>query len=121
MEEMIAKESFECDRYCGQCCKKLVVRVNKEDIEKIRKLGYKEEDFLERDLLYRSKFVLKKDNNKCVFLKKHKDGRYSCKIYKNRPKTCLQYPFFAKNKVGSCMPNKMYPSAFFKFTNSKMQ
>ena len=119
MDAILKKETFQCDRYCGQCCKKLVVRVNKSEIEKIRKLGYKEEDFLERDLLYRNKFVLKRDNNKCVFLKKHKDGRYSCKIYKNRPKTCLQCPFFAKNKVGSCMPNKMYPSAFVSFRESK--
>ena len=111
---MISKETFECDRYCGQCCKELVIRVNKSDIERIRKLGYEDEDFLERDLVYRNKFILKRTNDGCIFLKEHKDGRYSCIIYKNRPKTCQHYPFFAKNIIGSCLPNKMYPSAFFK-------
>jgi|TARA_B100001964_G_scaffold9662_1_gene10262 Fe-S-cluster containining protein len=117
---MLTKENFQCDRYCGQCCKKLTIRVSKADIERIRKLGYKEEDFLERDLLYRNKFVLKRDKNKCVFIKKSKDGKYLCRIYKNRPKTCQQYPFFGnKNKVGSCLPNKMYPSAFVSFSSKR--
>jgi hypothetical protein len=117
---MFTKENFECDRHCGQCCKKLVIRISKPEIEKIRKLGYNEDDFLERDLLYRNKFVLKRNKKGCVFLKKHKDGKYSCIIYKNRPKTCEQYPFFGKNnKVGSCLPNKMYPSAFISFVNSR--
>lgn len=113
---MITKESFQCNRYCGHCCKKLIIRVSKEDIGRIRKLGYKEQEFLERDLAYRNKFVLKRDKNGCVFLKKHKDGKYSCIIYKNRPKTCRQYPFFGKNKVvKSCLPKDMFPSAFFSF------
>ena len=116
MKDVLTKDTFKCNRYCGQCCKKLVIRVNKAEIEKIRKLGYKDEDFLERDLLYRNKFVLKRNKNGCVFLKKHKDGKYSCTIYKNRPKTCEQYPFFGnKNKVGSCLPKDMYPSAFVSF------
>ena len=87
---MISKETFECNRYCGECCKKLIVRVTKGDIERIRKLGYEDEDFVDRDLVYR-----------------------------NRPKACEQYPFFAKNLVGSCLPKKMYPSAFVSFTGSK--
>src|SRR3989338_3809663 len=98
---MISKETFECDRHCGQCCKKLIVRVNKEEIERIRKQGYEDENFLERDLVYRNKFVLKRENENCIFLKKHNDGKYSCIIYKNRPKTCRQYPFFSKNMIGS--------------------
>ncbi len=115
---MISKETFECDRYCGQCCKKLIVRLAKADIEKIRKLGYEDEDFLERDLIYRNKFVLRRDEGSCIFLKRRKDRTYSCVIYKNRPKTCQQYPFFAKNLVGSCLPKKMYPSAFVSFADS---
>jgi Fe-S-cluster containining protein len=117
---MLTKENFQCNRYCGQCCKKLVIRVSKGEIEKIRKLGYKDEDFLERDLAYRHKFVLKRNKKGCVFLKKNKDGKYSCRIYKNRPKTCRQYPFFGnKNKIGSCLPNKIYTSAFVSFNRTK--
>ena len=114
-ENLFTKESFQCNRYCGECCKKLVVRVNKEDIKNIKKLGYDEGDFLERDLLYRHKFVLKRNEDGCIFLKEHKDGKYSCSIYENRPKTCQQYPFFGnKNKVGSCLPEDMFPNVFFK-------
>lgn len=116
---MISKETFECDRYCGECCKKLIVRVTKADIERIRKLGYEDEDFVDRDLIYRNKFVLRMDKGGCIFIKRHKDGAYSCIIYKNRPKICGQYPFFAKNLVGSCLPKKMFPSAFVSFTDSK--
>ena len=114
---MITKEDFECNRYCGRCCKELIIRVNKSEIEKIRKLGYKDEDFLDRDLRYKHKFILKRNNNMCIFLKRHKDGKYSCIIYNERPKTCRQYPFFNKNKeIKSCFPEKMYPSAFVSFT-----
>ncbi len=119
MENLFTKESFQCNRYCGECCKKLVVRVNKEDIKNIKKIGYDEEDFLERDLLYRHKFVLKRDKDGCVFLKEHKDGKYSCSIYENRPKTCKQYPFFGKkNRVGSCLPQDMFPNVFLKLGRS---
>ncbi len=115
MKDILTKENFQCNRYCGQCCKKLIIRVNKTDIEKIRKLGYEDKDFLDRDLRYKHKFILKRDNKKCIFLKKHKDGKYSCVIYKDRPKTCIQYPFFGKNKIKSCLPNKIFPSAFVSF------
>ena len=118
MENMLTKENFQCDRYCGECCKKPVVRVRKAEIEKIRKLGYKEEDFLERDMRSISIFLLKRNKKGCIFLKKHKDGKYSCTIYKNRPKICQQYPFFRKTTIGSCLPNKMFPNAVFKFGNS---
>ena len=93
--------------------------VNKEDIKNIKKLGYNEEDFLEGELIYKNKFVLKRDKGGCVFLKKSKDGKYSCSIYENRPKTCRQYPFFGnKDKVGSCLPKDMFPNVFLKLGSS---
>ncbi|MBW2976877.1 YkgJ family cysteine cluster protein [Candidatus Woesearchaeota archaeon] len=118
---MLMKNDFRCNRYCGQCCKKLVVRVSKADIERIRKLGCDEKDFLERDLLYRNKFILKKNEKGCIFLKRHKDGKYSCTIYKHRPKTCVHYPFFSKNRaVKGCMPKDMFPSAFLSGSSKKI-
>jgi len=115
---MFTKESFQCNRYCGECCKKLSVMVSKEDIKNITKLGIKKEDFLDEDLLSINKFMLKRDKNGCVFLKKHEDGMYSCTIHNNRPKTCRQYPFFGKNKIESCLPQDMFPNVLFKFNNS---
>jgi len=119
MQDMFTKESFQCNRYCGECCKKLSVMVSKGDIRNITKLGIKKEDFLDEDLLSINKFMLKRDKNGCIFLKQHLDGKYSCTIHLNRPKICRQYPFFGKNnKVRSCLPQDMFPNVTFKF-NSK--
>ena len=115
METFFTKESFQCNRYCGECCKKLVVRVNKEDIKNIKKLGYEEEDFLERDLLYRHKFVLKRNKDECIFLKEHKDGKYSCSINENRSETGLQFPFIRKRDVAeSNLPQNMVQMVLLK-------
>ena len=116
MKGILTKDTFKCNRYCGKCCKQTIIRVSKAEIKRIKNLGYEYEDFLERDMAFEDKFVLKRNDNGCVFLKKHKDGKYSCTIYKNRPKTCKKYPFFGnKNKVGSCLPQDMYPNAFVSF------
>ena len=119
MENKFTKQSFQCNRYCGECCKKLSVMVSKEDIKNITKLGYKKEDFLDEDLLSINKFMLKRNNDGCTFLKQNKDGMYSCSIHKNRPKTCRQYPFFGKEKaIDSCLPEDMFPNVSFKLINS---
>tara|TARA_B100000315_G_C14354454_1_gene485522 strand:- start:162 stop:521 length:360 start_codon:yes stop_codon:yes gene_type:complete len=118
MQDIITKENFQCNRHCGECCKKLAVKVTKENIKQIKKLGYKEEDFLESDMLSINVFILKRNKNGCIFLKKHKNGKHSCIIYKNRPKTCRQYPFFGKEKsIESCLPKDRFPSAFVSFNN----
>ncbi|MBI2651074.1 YkgJ family cysteine cluster protein [Candidatus Woesearchaeota archaeon] len=109
MIELFKKQNFQCNRYCGECCKKLIVQVSKKEIGKIAALGHKKEEFAAADLIDSKKFVLKKNHDGCVFLKKHKDGKYSCSIYENRPKICRQYPFFKKNAVKSCLPSDLYP------------
>jgi len=109
MKEIITSDTFKCNRYCGKCCKQTLVRVSNVDIKKIKSLGYKEEDFITNDLAFQNKFILKVNDKGCVFLKKHKDGKYSCTIYKNRPKTCQKYPFFRKNKIlKTCFPEDRY-------------
>ena len=115
MEKLWTKENFKCDRYCGECCKKLIVRVSREDIKKIKKLGYKEEEFLEKDIFYSNKTNLKKNKEGCIFLKKNKDGKYTCKIRNDRPKTCREYPFFPNipKEIKSCLPQDLYPNVFF--------
>ena len=140
METLLTKKTFQCDRYCGECCKKLLVRVSKQDIERIKKLGYKEEHFLLEDPFNimkikdfqdtgnlrfprEKKFFLKKDEKGwCVFLKKSKDGKYSCSIHENRPKICRQYPFFGKTReIKSCLPEDMHPNVFFSFSSKNNQ
>ena len=109
MENILTKDNFKCNRYCGKCCKKTIIRITQAEIKRIKNLGYEFEEFLERDMAFMDKFVLKITDNGCIFLKKHKDGKYSCTIYKNRPKTCKQYPFFKEYKaIKSCFPEKRY-------------
>ncbi len=101
---MLDPESFVCER-CGECCIKYVVKLSKADIERIKKKGYSEREFVEIDknLPEPTKTVLrKKEDYSCVFLKGGK-GNYHCQIYDARPNVCRRYPFLKKN-VGSCKP-----------------
>lgn len=109
MEEILSKENFNCNRRCGKCCKQALVRVSRADIKRIKNSGHQPEEFLMNDLAMQDRLLLKVDEKGCIFLKKHNDGRYSCTIYKDRPKICRQYPFFGKeNKIKSCFPEKRY-------------
>jgi Fe-S-cluster containining protein len=116
---MWTKSNFKCDRYCGKCCVTPYVMVDKQDIKIIKKLGHEEEDFVQRDYVYPEKFVLKKNDKGCVFLKKNKKGRYSCSIHKNKPKTCRKYPFFDNKAIKSCYPEDLYPDELFSFKAGK--
>src|SRR3989344_4693158 len=117
---MLAKNTFKCDRFCGKCCMNLAIRVAQDEISKIKNLGFEEKDFLERDLIDESKFILKKkDNGHCIFLKKSRKGMYSCGIYKNRPRICQKYPFFGNKPLESCYPEDLYPEQFFSFKAGK--
>ena len=97
---MLTKETFVCNRTCADCCQKTVVKLNKEDIKRIKKAGY--DDFLEFDY-HIKKPVLKHIEGNCVFLGK-KDDKYYCKIYNIRPRICKLYPFVEKDKVEDCKP-----------------
>jgi len=124
MEKLWTKENFKCDRYCGECCKKLLVEISNKDIKSIEKLGYKKDDFIMEDVFNpKRKFLKKQKNGWCVFLEKEKDGKYTCKIHKDRPKICRDYPFFpgTPKKIKSCLPEDLYPNVFFKLPSSNNQ
>lgn len=108
---MINPKNFKCDRYCGECCKKLLVRVSKKEISAIEELGYKDFDFA--DPFDKGFFLKKTEKGWCTFLDKDKNGKYSCKIHKNRPDDCKKYPFFNKKELESCLPEVLYPNVFF--------
>jgi len=76
------------------------VRLNKEDIKRIKKAGY--DDFSEFDH-HIKRLVLRHVDGDCVFLGK-KDGEYYCKIYNIRPRICRLYPFVEKDEVERCEP-----------------
>ena len=53
---MINPKNFKCDRYCGECCKKLLVQVDKSDIEKINQIRY-----IRNDAVHRGRLISKND------------------------------------------------------------
>lgn len=101
-------KKFTCKR-CGKCCNP--PRIYKPDIEKIKKLGCKEEYFIYTDNFNNT--YLKEKDGWCMFLKKGKIA--SCKIYKSRPKVCRLYPSELIN--GSCKPVEL---AFDKYIKKKL-
>jgi Fe-S-cluster containining protein len=109
MEGIFTKKNFQCNRYCGQCCKELVVQVSRSDISRIKGLGFDEKYFVDKDIMYPQKSVLKRTEKGCIFLDKGKDGKYSCRIHPSRPKICRKYPFFKESGVKSCLPKDMFP------------
>lgn len=101
-------KNFTC-KQCGECCNP--PRLYKPDIERIKKLGYKEQDFIYTDNFKNN--YLKNKKCRCMFLKKNKKIA-SCTIYNSRPRICRQYPSELIN--GSCKPVEL---AFDKFLERK--
>ena len=81
---MVRNQKFDCKR-CGLCCR-FLVRLDDEDIDKIKAKGHK--DFFETK---KNKHYMKRINYYCYFLKLDK-GMCSCKIYNYRPKICKNFP-----------------------------
>ena len=92
-------KNFKCKR-CGECCRS--PRLYKADIERIKKAGYKEEDFVYTDNLGTS--YIKDKRDWCMFLRKGKKTT-SCVIYNFRPKICRLYPTTLIK--GRCKPAKL--------------
>ncbi len=92
-------KTFRCKR-CGECCKLYTIKLTNDDIRKIEK-KYNKNYFLSCDEI-ENYFVLKRINNKCLFLRKKKD-KYFCEIYDIRPNICQKYPFFKKD-IETCKP-----------------
>jgi Fe-S-cluster containining protein len=78
---VLKRHKFQCLR-CGNCCK-LHVKLNKEDIEKMKKAGLK--DFIEGNNW------LKRINGNCKYLQM-KNGVAGCSIDKVKPKICRTFP-----------------------------
>ena len=72
---------------CGLCCT-LLVRLKRDDIERIRRLEKKEAAFVE--YTDRKEPVLKRINGYCRFVR-IEEGIASCTIYVSRPRVCKEY------------------------------
>ncbi|MEM3755166.1 MAG: YkgJ family cysteine cluster protein, partial [Candidatus Bathyarchaeia archaeon] len=92
------KDGIPCKAHsCIKCCIKTKMILSKEDIERIKKVGYEEKSFLYRK---GSIFMIKNKNGKCVFLKD-----FGCSIYKYRPLGCKLYPLIYDTKKGFIIDN----------------
>ena len=72
---------------CGLCCT-LLVRLNRENIEEIKKKGFGEDFFVERTS--RGESILRRTNGYCRFVQ-IEEGIATCTIYESRPKICREY------------------------------
>ncbi|BAA30805.1 YkgJ family cysteine cluster protein [Pyrococcus horikoshii] len=88
---------FKCLDNCGKCCIENDIPLREEDIERIKKLGYDEDYFVDfTKMVYRGPkflgYTLKKRpfDNACVFLDPETK---KCRIYEHRPLACRLYPF----------------------------
>ncbi len=98
-------KNFKCE-ICGECCRS--PGLSKTDIKRIKRAGYKEEEFVESFPLG---FYIKEKNGWCMFLEKN----VFCKIYKARPEICRKYPSELINR--SCKPEKLASDRLFKWKN----
>lgn len=96
-------KNFKCKR-CGKCCRS--PRLSKADIKRIKKAGYKKEDFLESFPV--GKYI-KEKNGWCIFLTRGK--RAFCNVYNARPEICKLYPSELIN--GNCKPEKLASDKLF--------
>ena len=79
---------------CGKCCTYTVILTRK-DIQKIVKLGFKEEEFVIRPFRkaeIRRMPIQGGASEKCYFLRVDENGRNRCAIYESRPNPCIIYP-----------------------------
>jgi len=108
---------FKCKRCATFCCKLGGPNLTKEDIERIKRAGYKTESFVgpvqnrryERMVTPHGSLRNKKDGS-CIFLKfNNEKGSYECAIYDLRPVLCRLYPFEVKTPLPNCITIKIIP------------
>jgi len=101
---------FKCnhDGSCDKvklCCIETEMLLSREDIERIKKLGYSETDFVEEYLGF---FQLKNIDGHCVF---YDPETTLCKIYNERPQGCRFYPIIYDLDNEQCIVDNYCPSA----------
>jgi Fe-S-cluster containining protein len=79
---LLRKKKFRCLQ-CGRCCR-LAVRINNQDIERLKKAGYV-------DFTCFGKYLKKDKNGNCVF-QVFKRGKSHCSVHKIKPGLCARWP-----------------------------
>ena len=108
------KEGIPCRIHsCIKCCIKTTMALCKDDVERIKKLGYKEKSFLYKK---GSIFMIKNKNGKCFFLK-----NFGCSIYEHRPLGCRLYPLVYDSKNGFVLDKFCPYRNEFKFSRKDIE
>jgi Fe-S-cluster containining protein len=92
---------FRCKRCAVYCCRLGGPEVTREDVERLRRLGYNVKDFLNTtgQKKFKQQGVIRcalknKEDGSCVFLQFDKENNvYKCSVYEQRPTLCKLYPF----------------------------
>ena len=92
-------------KYCGKCCYNTEMMLTEEDIERIAKLGYSREYFVDTTGSFPR---LRNVSGHCVFLDE-KTGR--CMIYDHRPLGCRLYPLIYDVKERRVVVDNLCPKA----------
>lgn len=102
--DFICNHDGSCDKV-KLCCIETEMILSKEDIKRIKELGYQEADFVEyKDGFYQ----LKNIDGHCVF---YDPKSTLCKIYNERPQGCRFYPIIYDLDRKTCVVDKYCPSA----------
>ncbi|RLE53180.1 MAG: YkgJ family cysteine cluster protein [Candidatus Methanomethylicota archaeon] len=92
-------------RFCAKCCYETKMPLTREDVERIRKLGFKLKDFA---CWRNGVLTLKNVDCHCVFLDVS-SGK--CKIYEHRPLGCKLYPLVYDVYSGKVLVDPYCPKA----------
>ncbi|MEM2534578.1 MAG: YkgJ family cysteine cluster protein [Candidatus Nezhaarchaeales archaeon] len=93
------------EELCGKCCYDTKMPLTKRDVERIKKIGYPEEYFVDR----RGRIPrLKNMKGHCVFLDPRTNA---CIIYPDRPEGCRLYPLIYDEEKDSIVVDPLCPKA----------
>ncbi len=93
------------NKYCGKCCYYTEMILLPRDIERIKKLGYRLEEFI----VYREGIPrLRNIDGHCIFLD---PSTNKCMIYSDRPLGCRLYPLIYDLELGEPVIDPYCPHA----------
>jgi len=97
---------FKCKRCATFCCKLGGPTLSLKDVERLKKAGYKEVEFL--DGAHGN--LKNKADGSCVFLQFDKERHFfECSVYDSRPVLCKLYPFHFEKINPSSLILKILP------------
>jgi len=95
---------FKCQQCAVFCCKLGGPRLSEKDVERIRQVGHRVEEFVDGNRLKN------KEDGSCIFLNFNQQKEvYECAIYDFRPALCRLYPFSLEKRGSNSFVLKLIP------------